>query len=49
MQEIEKETCVVCKGNHYYVDEDQHIHDCPECTLQGYQSEPKEEIPNESV
>lgn len=32
--------CEICKGNHYYVDDDNHVHDCPNCTEQGQNREP---------
>ena len=28
-----KEQCQICFGNHYIIDEDEHIHQCPDCTI----------------
>ncbi|BAQ91836.1 hypothetical protein [uncultured Mediterranean phage uvMED] len=48
MQEIEKSVCDICKGNHYFIDEnDGNVNQCPECTTQGYVDE-QEDIPNET-
>lgn len=45
MKELEKSVCDVCKGNHYFIDEDGNVNQCPECVNQGYVDEG--EIPNE--
>ena len=47
MQEIEKSVCSICQGNHYYIDEDENVIQCSECTAQGYTDE-QEDIPNET-
>jgi hypothetical protein len=36
----QQEQCQVCHGNHYWVDADDHVIQCPECTI----DEPKEVI-----
>jgi len=45
--ELEKSVCDICKGNHYFIDEDGNVNQCPECTAQGYVDE-QEGIPNET-
>jgi hypothetical protein len=47
MQEKEKSVCDICQGNHYYIDADENIIQCSECTAQGYKDE-QENIPNET-
>jgi DnaJ-class molecular chaperone len=47
MQEIEKSVCDICHGNHFYIDADENIKQCSECTTQGYVDE-QEDIPNET-
>jgi hypothetical protein len=44
-KEIEKLVCDVCKGNHYFIDEDGNVNQCPECVNQGYVDEG--ELPDE--
>lgn len=46
MQEKEKSVCDICKGNHYYIVDDNVIQ-CSECVVQGYVDE-QEDIPNET-
>jgi rubrerythrin len=47
MKESEPYVCDVCKGNHYFIDQDGNVNQCPECTNLGYKDE-QEDIPNET-
>ena len=39
---MQQEVCEICKGNDYIIDEDNHVQQCPECTLNGKIYEPQE-------
>ena len=30
----QKEQCGICGGNHFWVDADDHVIQCPECTIE---------------
>ena len=47
MKELEKSICDICKGNHYFIDEDGNVNQCPKCINLGYKDE-QEDIPNET-
>jgi hypothetical protein len=44
---MKEDVCKICLGNDYYIDEDNHVNQCPECVIQGYVDE-QEDIPNET-
>lgn len=44
---MKKDVCKICLGNDYYIDEDNRVHQCPECTYYGKDYEPQE-IENET-
>ena len=44
---MKEDVCKICLGNDYYIDEDNHVNQCPECTYYGKDYEPQE-IENES-
>jgi Zn-finger protein len=46
-KDCEPYVCDICKGNHYFIDEDGNVNQCPECTAQGHVDE-QEDIPNET-
>jgi len=33
---MKEDVCKICLGNDYYIDEDNHVNQCPECVIQGY-------------
>ena len=46
-KDYEPYVCDICKGNHYFIDEDGNVNQCPEWVKQGYKDE-QEDIPNET-
>ena len=30
----QQDQCAICSGNHFWVDADDHVIQCPECTIQ---------------
>jgi len=39
---MKEDVCKICLGNDYYIDEDNHVNQCPVCTYYGKDDEPQE-------